>query len=110
MYAHNLRSSCATRKILLFTPRLVGGSYLNHRLLTSKDAYHRFVPEESDWGFTAKFYDLRKLYLPVDGKSRPMIEDDSVTFKAFVRIIKDETGVLWHKFIKYVLAVQRLYV
>ena len=32
-----------------------------------------------------------------------MVEDDTVTFKAFVRIIKDETGVLWHKFIKYVL-------
>lgn len=65
------------------------------------DAHHRFVAEECDWGFT-RFVDLRKLYTPdpANGKNRPTIENDEVEITAFVRVLKDPTGVLWHNFVK----------
>lgn len=67
----------------------------------SADAHHRFVAEECDWGFT-RFVDLRKLYTPdtASGKTRPTIENDEVEITAFVRVLKDPTGVLWHNFVK----------
>lgn len=75
---------------------------LNFRLIGA-DAHHRFVAEECDWGFT-RFVDLRKLYNPDPqaGKARPTIENDEVEITAFVRVLKDPTGVLWHNFVKSV--------
>ncbi|ORX33688.1 hypothetical protein BD324DRAFT_666297 [Kockovaella imperatae] len=69
---------------------------------TSSHAHHRFVAEECDWGFT-RFVDLRKLYSvdAANGKSRPTIENDEVEITAFVRVLKDPTGVLWHNFVNY---------
>ncbi|ORY24392.1 ubiquitin carboxyl-terminal hydrolase 5 [Naematelia encephala] len=69
---------------------------------TSSHAHHRFVAEECDWGFT-RFVDLRKLYTPdtTNGKTRPTIENDEVEITAFVRVLKDPTGVLWHNFVNY---------
>jgi ubiquitin carboxyl-terminal hydrolase 7 len=71
--------------------------------MTRADAHHRFVAEECDWGFT-RFVDLRKLYTPdtASGKTRPTIENDEVEITAFVRVLKDPTGVLWHNFVKCV--------
>jgi ubiquitin carboxyl-terminal hydrolase 7 len=63
------------------------------------DAHHRFVAEECDWGFT-RFADLRKLHQPTDGRGRATIENDEVEVTAFVRVLKDPTGVLWHNFVK----------
>src|SRR6266498_5422603 len=65
------------------------------------DTHHRFTAEESDWGFT-RFYDLRKLFVPSDNRTRALIENDSTNITAFVRVLKDPTGVLWHNFIKYI--------
>jgi len=47
---------------------------------------------------------LRKLYTPdaATGKTRATIENDEVEITAFVRVLKDPTGVLWHNFVKYV--------
>jgi hypothetical protein len=73
-------------------------------LTLQPDAHHRFVVEECDWGFT-RFIDLRKLHSPFDpasGKNRPTIENDEVEVTAFVRVLKDPTGVLWHNFVKCV--------
>lgn len=63
------------------------------------DAHHRFVAEECDWGFT-RFADLRKLSQPQEGQPCATIEDDEVDVTAFVRVLKDPTGVLWHNFVK----------
>ncbi|KAI9685955.1 MAG: hypothetical protein M1820_010704 [Bogoriella megaspora] len=69
--------------------------YLTHT------ANHRFTAEESDWGFT-RFAELRKLFTnSFENKDRPMVEEDSVMVTAYVRILKDPTGVLWHNFINY---------
>ncbi|CAG8433376.1 8105_t:CDS:10 [Ambispora gerdemannii] len=63
-------------------------------------ANHRFTADESDWGFT-RFYEMRKLFVSTDNRARPLIENDSTNITAFVRVLKDPTGVLWHNFIKY---------
>lgn len=91
-----------------FTPQVVRSlPFLGYRLYAgadlslSTDAHHRFVAEECDWGFT-RFVDLRKLYTPdtASGKDRPTIENDEVEITAYVRVLKDTTGVLWHNFVK----------
>lgn len=33
--------------------------------------------------------------------SRPLVENDCANMTAYVRIVKDETGVLWHNFTNY---------
>ncbi|KAK3059806.1 hypothetical protein LTS18_010022, partial [Coniosporium uncinatum] len=64
-------------------------------------ATHRFTADEGDWGFT-RFAELRKLFnVPWENKSRPMIENNGAKLTAYVRVIKDPTGVLWHNFINY---------
>jgi ubiquitin carboxyl-terminal hydrolase 7 len=62
-------------------------------------AHHRFTNEEQDWGFT-RFVELRKLFSVTDGRSKPIIENDETIITAFVRVLKDPTGVLWHNFHK----------
>lgn len=79
---------------------LVMANYRDSSVFTEHHASHRFTPEEKDWGFT-KFYELRKLAAKHDGKDLPILEDDKVNIYAYVRIIKDPTGVLWHNFINY---------
>lgn len=68
--------------------------YLTHT------AQHRFTGDEADWGFT-RFADLRRLFAANwDDRGRPMVEDNKVKMTAFVRKMKDPTGVLWHSFVK----------
>lgn len=64
-------------------------------------AHHRFNHDECDWGFT-RFVELRKLFAPADQRPRPVIEGDETIVTAFVRVLKDPTGVLWHNFQKSV--------
>ncbi|KAI9891263.1 MAG: hypothetical protein M1814_002953 [Vezdaea aestivalis] len=86
---------CAQFCIVMWNPR-------DPSIYTSHYAMHRFTQEEADWGFT-RFEETRKLYaVPYgEGHEGPMIEDDKVNLTAYVRILKDPTGVLWHNFIKY---------
>ncbi|KAI8455154.1 ubiquitin thiolesterase [Phakopsora pachyrhizi] len=63
-------------------------------------AQHRFTNDEQDWGFT-RFVELRKLFSPADSRVKPIIENDETVITAFVRVLKDETGVLWHNFVNY---------
>lgn len=65
-------------------------------------ATHRFNAEEADWGFT-RFCELRKLFnLQWEGRGTPLVQNDEAMVTAYVRIVKDPTGVLWHSFQKYV--------
>ncbi|KAH6654986.1 hypothetical protein BKA67DRAFT_515271 [Truncatella angustata] len=69
--------------------------YVHHQ------AHHRFTKEESDWGFT-RFLELRRMFnADFEGSGRPLAEGDSVILTAYVRIVEDETGVLWHNFNNY---------
>jgi ubiquitin carboxyl-terminal hydrolase 7 len=69
-------------------------------ILQHHTAHHRFNKEEGDWGFT-RFVELHKLFHPVDGNQRPLVENDEAMMTAYVRIVEDETGVLWHTFANY---------
>ncbi|KAK2768864.1 hypothetical protein FQN54_000724 [Arachnomyces sp. PD_36] len=67
----------------------------------SSKAQHRFNADEGDWGFT-KFLDLRQAVKgPLEGHDTPLIDNDEVNITAYVRVIKDPTGVLWHNFLNY---------
>lgn len=64
-------------------------------------ATHRFTAEEGDWGFT-KFAELRRLFASAfDDRGRPMVENGCANITAYVRVVKDPTGVLWHNFLNY---------
>lgn len=64
-------------------------------------AHHRFTKEEGDWGFT-RFVEVRRLWtIPFEGTGRYLVENEECNMTAFVRIVKDETGVLWHNFQNY---------
>ncbi|KAI8343131.1 hypothetical protein BC941DRAFT_410498 [Chlamydoabsidia padenii] len=67
----------------------------------NSSADHRFSKEEIDWGFT-RFFDVKLLpqQQAKDGKG-PFLVNNQTTISVFVRLIKDETGVLWHNFINY---------
>ncbi|CAO1629496.1 unnamed protein product [Sympodiomycopsis kandeliae] len=70
------------------------------RVYSTSQAHHRFTAEEMDWGFT-RFNELRKLTQPGSGHPRAIIENDQAKISAYVRVLKDPTGVLWHNFINY---------
>ncbi|KAK4185020.1 putative ubiquitin carboxyl-terminal hydrolase [Podospora australis] len=64
-------------------------------------AHHRFTKEESDWGFT-RFLEARKMFnVAWENSNRPIVENDAANITAFVRVVEDETGVLWHNFNHY---------
>jgi hypothetical protein len=63
------------------------------------EAHHRFTKDDGDWGFT-RFAEFRKLFSVQEGKKRPTVEDESCKLTAYVRVIKDPTGILWHNFLK----------
>lgn len=69
-------------------------------IFVSSLAHHRFTHEEMDWGFT-RFSELKKLTNPADGRARPILEGGRARISAFVRVVKDPTGVLWHNFANY---------
>ena len=69
-------------------------------ILSHHTAHHRFTKEEGDWGFT-RFVELRKMLHRWEDRQRPMIENESVNITAYVRVVEDETGALWHSFNNY---------
>ncbi|CAO0793297.1 unnamed protein product [Mucor circinelloides] len=68
----------------------------------SNTANHRFSSDEIDWGFT-RFYDIEDLgQQSATGKGPFLINNNNETvISVFIRVVKDETGVLWHNFVNY---------
>lgn len=65
-------------------------------------AKHRFNSTEKDWGFT-RFSQLKNLFETPEGRANSsLLENGEANITAYVRIIKDPTGVLWENFFKYV--------
>ncbi|EDN02652.1 conserved hypothetical protein [Histoplasma mississippiense (nom. inval.)] len=76
--------------------------YLEHGFEKSPPdvAHHRFNADEADWGFT-RFCELRKLFQQsINDKGTPLVENEAANVTAYVRVVKDPTGVLWHSFQK----------
>lgn len=70
-------------------------------LYVHHEANHRFTADEGDWGFT-RFADKNRIFAArFDGADRPLVENECATVTAYVRVLKDPTGVLWHNFVNY---------
>jgi ubiquitin carboxyl-terminal hydrolase 7 len=65
-------------------------------------ASHRFYSSETDWGFT-QFLNIRISYnRAAHHNETPIARGGNETnITAFVRIVKDPSGVLWHNFRDY---------
>ena len=88
--------ACVQFMLVLWNPN-DPSIYMHH------EASHRFTQEEGDWGFT-RFAEKNRVFATrFEDRNRPLVEGDSAKMTAYVRILKDPTGVLWHNFVKYVL-------
>ena len=67
---------------------------------TRNSAFHRFNSDETDWGFN-KFHEWRKLFQYDENLGGIIADGSSVNITAYVRVLKDPTGILWHNFEKY---------
>lgn len=87
--------ACVRFMLVLWNPN-DPSIYMHH------EANHRFTMEEGDWGFT-RFAEKNRIFATrFDDKDRPLIENEGAKMTAYVRVLKDPTGVLWHNFVKYV--------
>jgi len=86
--------ACVEFMLVLWNPK-------DPTIFTTHTAHHRFTADEGDWGFT-RFAELRKLFSNSwEDRGRPMVEDNAANVTAYIRVLKDPTGVLWHNFINY---------
>ncbi|KAF1346296.1 hypothetical protein BDV97DRAFT_360188 [Delphinella strobiligena] len=86
--------ACVRFMLVLWNPN-DPSIYIHH------EANHRFTVDEGDWGFT-RFAEKNKVFAAnFDGKNRPLVENDGAKMTAYVRVLKDPTGVLWHNFVNY---------
>ncbi|KAK5116257.1 hypothetical protein LTR62_008584 [Meristemomyces frigidus] len=87
--------ACAQFMLVLHNPN-DPSIYIHH------EANHRFTAEEGDWGFT-RFADKNRIFAAkFDGAAeRPLVENDCARVTAYIRVLKDPTGVLWHNFVNY---------
>ncbi|GAA5804222.1 hypothetical protein HPULCUR_009709 [Helicostylum pulchrum] len=63
----------------------------------TNSAHHRFCEDEIDWGFT-RYHDIRALQ---GGKDGYINQQNQTVISIFLRVVKDETGVLWHNLRNY---------
>lgn len=86
--------ACAQFMLVLSNPN-------DPRIYVHHVANHRFTADEGDWGFT-RFADKNKIFAAkFDNFDRPLVENDTAKVTAYVRVLKDPTGVLWHNFVNY---------
>lgn len=86
-------SCCVQFALVLWNPN-------NPSIYSHHAAHHRFTKEEGDWGFT-RFMELRKMFNSWESGATPLVENDTANITAYVRVVEDETGVLWHNFANY---------
>ena len=86
--------ACVQFALVLWNPK-------DPSIYETHTAQHRFNAKEGDWGFT-RFVELRKAFNQSwKDKGRPLVENDEAQLTAYVRVMKDPTGVLWHNFENY---------
>ncbi|KMQ48167.1 MATH domain-containing protein [Trichophyton rubrum] len=85
--------ACVQFALVLWDPKN-SSNYVSHA------AAHRFNGEEPDWGFT-KFCERKKPSISLEPPGSPFSGTEGVKITAYVRVIKDPTGLLWHNLVKY---------
>lgn len=83
---------CAQFTLIISNPKDPKNFILN-------TSHQRFNKDATDWGFS-NFTDLKSLHQSRKDHG-PLIWDDKVNITAFVKVLKDPTGVLWHNFLDY---------
>jgi len=86
---------CAQFALVIWNPT----NPTKHRHL---NANHRFYSGETDWGFTT-FINLRTSFMKAPHTNDTVIAKggDVTNITAYVRVVKDQLGVLWHNFREY---------
>ncbi|EPX73668.1 ubiquitin carboxy terminal hydrolase Ubp22 [Schizosaccharomyces octosporus yFS286] len=79
---------------------LIISNVKNPSLRVASSAHCRYSPEIQDWGFT-QFAETKRLLSRNSPVAPPIVEDGALRINAFVRILDDPTGVLWHSFNNY---------
>ena len=86
---------CAQFAIVIYNPT-------NPKKHRETSASHRFYCNETDWGFT-QYLNIRQSYQRSAHTNETPIakggNDTNIT--AYVRVVKDPTGVLWHSYRDY---------
>jgi len=75
-------------------------NYNDFSCFSPKPSHHRFNQKESDWGFN-RFIEKTHLYNQNKNYVKPLIEDGKTVLSVYVRIFKDELGILWHDFLNW---------
>jgi len=70
-------------------------NYNDYSFYYAKFAHHRFNNTEDDWGFN-RLIEKRNLFNQNRNNVRPIIENGKAVLSVYVRIFKDELGVLWN--------------
>jgi len=91
--ANNITHVCAK---IVFSIR----NYNDYSRFSPRWTHHRFNKSECDWGFN-RFVEKRNLFNYNVINSRPIIENGKAVISVFIRIFKDELGILWHDFLNW---------
>ncbi|TPX38452.1 hypothetical protein SeMB42_g06732 [Synchytrium endobioticum] len=79
---------------------LAVANYEDDTIYKHQTAKMRFNPGETDWGFN-QMIKFASLTVPIDNLPRPILENDKMRIVVYIRVVEDQTGVLWHTFIDY---------
>lgn len=83
---------CAQFTLIISNPK-------DSKNCVSSTSHQRFNKDATDWGFS-NFVDIRYLWNSRK-ENGPLASDGRVNITAFVKVLKDPTGVLWHNFMDY---------
>lgn len=68
------------------------------RTYDSEDSRHQFNHHATDWGWNNFCRDTDRIHVRDHAERRPMLQNDTLAFDAYIRIFKDPTNMLWwHK-------------
>ncbi|KAI9758979.1 MAG: Alsin [Candelina submexicana] len=65
------------------------------RVKYSRGNRHRFCAKSPDWGWTRFHGPHAQIHKRFRGERQALLRNDTLSFSAYVRIIKDDTGALW---------------
>ncbi|KAI9763004.1 MAG: hypothetical protein M4579_000067 [Chaenotheca gracillima] len=66
------------------------------RVHVSHGDYHRFCDSSPDWGWTRFHGPHDHIHKRFKGQRQALLRNDTLTFTAYLRVVQDETGTLWH--------------
>lgn len=84
---------CAQFTLIISSPK-------DSRACVMNTSQQRFSKNATDWGFS-NFTPVSTLYEATNRTKLPLMFDNKVNITAYVKVLNDTTGVLWHNFLDY---------